>query len=82
MRIPSKPSRQKRRRQEQQQQPGQPPGAQQAQQPGQQAQQGPAAGEADSDVLNPVQCASCGTEVALRDGEGVYHFINVVASNA
>ena len=43
---------------------------------------GAAGGGEGGEVLHPVQCAACETEVGLRDSEGVYHFVNVVASNA
>ena len=33
--------------------------------------------------MHPVCCASCDTEVGLRDmAAGVYHFFNVFASNS
>lgn len=35
----------------------------------------------DAEALNPVSCAVCGEDVALRGvADGVYHFFNVVAS--
>ncbi|GAB4817238.1 hypothetical protein N2152v2_004284 [Parachlorella kessleri] len=59
---------------------------QEQQQPQQQGQDAKGMGQTDAEdggeVLHPVECASCGTEVALRDEDGVYHFINVFASNA
>ncbi|KAK9819851.1 hypothetical protein WJX72_003214 [[Myrmecia] bisecta] len=30
----------------------------------------------------PVECAECGTQVAMRDKDEVYHFYQVVASSA
>ena len=36
--------------------------------------------EAESEVLHPVVCATCGTEVGVQDADEVVHFFNVLAS--
>lgn len=38
------------------------------------------AAEAKSEVLHPVVCATCGTEVGVQDADEVVHFFNVLAS--
>lgn len=75
VRAAGKQARQKRRR-------GQQGGGEELQE--QQQQQGAAAAGAGvgEDMFNPVQCAACDTEVGVRDSEGIYHFFNVVTSNA
>jgi hypothetical protein len=60
------------------------PGVQQQAQQAQQQVPGPSGGggEGGGEVLQPVECGGCGTEVGLRDSEWVYHFFNVFASSA
>lgn len=36
----------------------------------------------DAEIFNPVKCSECGTVIAVYDSEEVYHFFNVLASQA
>jgi E2F-associated phosphoprotein len=33
-----------------------------------------------SEAANPCACAACGTQVAVRDVDGIYHFMHVLSS--
>lgn len=52
--------------------------------PGQEAagktKKGEDGGREEEEVLYPVVCAACGTEVGVQDDEEVFHFYNVLAS--
>lgn len=37
-------------------------------------------GQDEGEVLHPVVCATCGTEVGVQDEDEVVHFYNVLAS--
>ena len=36
----------------------------------------------DTELFNPVKCTECGTVIAVYDSDEVYHFFNVLASQA
>jgi len=40
--------------------------------------------EEDLEQYNPVHCAACDTEIGLRElpPSGIYHFFNVIPTNA
>ena len=36
----------------------------------------------ETELFNPVKCAECGTVIAVYDSDEVYHFFNILASQA
>ncbi|GAQ91532.1 hypothetical protein KFL_008020020 [Klebsormidium nitens] len=42
----------------------------------------PSPGAQATEVFSPVECADCGTEVAVLDSDEVYHFFNVLPTMA